>query len=181
MMNDLGLPRGARTVVSTEHLDSLVADLAQQIAEEYSGEDLRLVTILKGGLFFLTDLCRAIPAPLSIDFVSLQPYAQGGGGVVRLTKDLSDDIEGASVILVEDVIDTGLTSNYVLGLLRSHRPKRLEVCALLDKPARRIADVPIAFRGLEMRDEFLVGYGLDLNGRYRNLPFVAALPDEAVF
>jgi len=179
-MSELGLPQGARTVIGCDDLQSLVADLGQRIAEEYAGEDLRLITILKGGLFFLTDLCRAIPAPLSIDFVSLQAYSQGGGGVVRLTKDLSDDIEGASVILVEDIIDTGLTSNYVLGLLRSHRPKRLEVCALLDKPTRRIADVPIAFRGREMPDEFLIGYGLDLNGRYRNLSFIASLPDEAV-
>lgn len=159
----------------------MVQELGSRIAEDFAGEDLRLVTVLKGGLFFLSDLCRAIPIPLSIDFVSLLPYEHGGGGVVRLTKDLSDDIEGASVVLVEDVIDTGLTSNYVLKLLRSHNPKRLEVCALVDKPVRRIADVPITYRGFEVADEFLVGYGLDLHGRYRNLPYLAKLPEESVF
>lgn len=174
------LPAGARVVLSEDELRATVTELGHRIAEDYAGEDLRLITVLKGGLFFITDLCRAIHAPLSIDFVSLQPYARGGGGVVQLTKDLSDDIEGACVLLVEDVIDTGLTSNYVLTLLKSHRPKRLDVCVLLDKPTRRIADVPVTYRGHEMADEFLIGYGLDLNGRYRNLPYVAALPDEAV-
>ena len=174
-------PDTARIVVGEQVLRATVTELGARIAEDYSGEDLRLITVLKGGLFFITDLCRAIPMPLSIDFVSVQPYARGAAGVVRLTKDLSDDIEGASVLLIEDVIDTGLTSNYVLTLLRSHRPKRLDVCALLDKPARRIANVPVTYRGLEMPDEFLIGYGLDLNGLYRNLPYVAALPDEAVF
>lgn len=172
-------PPGARTVYSEESLLETVAELGARIAEDHAGEDLRLITVLKGGIFFVTDLCRAIAAPLSIDFISLQPYAMGGGGVVQLTKDLSDDIEGACVVLVEDVIDTGLTSNYVLTLLRSHRPKSLDVCVLLDKPARRIADVPITYRGFVAPDEFLVGYGLDHNGLYRNLPFVAALPHES--
>jgi len=173
-------PLGSRIVVDQATLQATVSELGRRIAEDYEGEDLRLITVLKGGLFFITDLCRAINAPLSIDFVSLQPYSQGGAGLVRLTKDLSDDIEGACVILVEDVIDTGLTANYVLKHLRSHRPKRLDVCVLLDKPARRIAEVPIGYRGFEMPDEFLIGYGLDLNGRYRNLPYIAALPDDAV-
>lgn len=154
--------------------------LGEQIAHDHAGEDLRLVTVLKGGLIFLSDLCRAIDAPLQIDFLAVQPFAHDQVGLVRLTKDLSEDVRGASVVLVEDVIDTGLTANYVLSLLRARKPARLEVCTLLDKPSRRIADIPIAYRGMEMPPEYLIGYGLDLGGRYRNLPYVAALPDEAV-
>ena len=158
-----------------------VAELGAQITEDFAGEDLRLVTVLKGGLFFLADLCRAIDLPLSDRLHGgLAVRAWVSGATVRVTKDLSDDIAGASVLLVEDVVDTGLTVNYVLSLLRAHGPARLEVCTLLDKPARRIADVPIAYRGFELPDRFLVGYGLDLDGRYRNLPYVAVARDEAV-
>jgi hypoxanthine phosphoribosyltransferase len=157
-----------------------VADLGQQIADDFAGRDLRLITVLKGGLFFLADLCRAIDAPLSLDFLAVSPYEPGQGGVVRMTKDLSDDIDGAYVVLVEDVIDTGLTVNYVLSLLRAHAPATLSVCTLFDKPTRRIADVPIGYRGFTLPDRFLVGYGLDIGGRFRNLPFVATLRDEEV-
>lgn len=137
--------------------------------------------MLKGGLFFLADLCRAIDLPIQIDFMAVSPYSVGAGGTVRVTKDLADDIGGVNVLLVEDVVDTGLTVNYVLSLLRAHGPARLEVCTLLDKAHRRIADVPIAYRGFTLPDNFVIGYGLDLDGRYRNLPYVASLRDEAVF
>jgi hypoxanthine phosphoribosyltransferase len=157
-----------------------VASLGAQISQEFHGQEIRLVTVLKGGLYFLADLCRAVDSPLSVDFLAVLQYSSGVGGVVRVTKDLTDDITDANVILVEDVVDTGLTVNYVLSLLRAHRPARLEVCALLDKPARRIADVPIAYRGFTMPDRFLVGYGLDLDGRYRNLGCIASLRDESV-
>ena len=156
------------------------SELGAQIERDYRGRDLRLVTVLKGGLYFLADLARSIDLPLAMDFLAVSPYSAGMGGVVRLTKDLSDDIEGASVLLVEDVVDTGLTVNYVLSLLRAHGPASLDVCTLLDKPARRIAEVPITYRGFTMPDRFLVGYGLDLDGRYRNLPCIATLRDEAV-
>jgi len=174
-------PLGSRIVAHSDQIADTVVQLGSRIAADHAGEELRLITVLKGGLVFLSDLCRAIPLPLQIDFLAVQPFAQGAGGLVRLTKDLSDDIQGTSVILVEDVIDTGLTANYVLNLLRSRNPARLEVCTLLDKPSRRIADIPVTYRGLEMPGEFLVGYGLDFNGRYRNLPFVASLPDKVVF
>ena len=154
--------------------------MAAEIERDYLGEDLRLVTVLKGGLYFLADLARSIDLPLSMDFMAVSPYSVGRGGVVRVTKDLSDDIGGSSVLLVEDVVDTGLTVNYVLSLLRAHNPARLDVCTLLDKPARRIAEVPITYRGFTMSDRFLVGYGLDLDGRYRNLPYVGSLRDEVV-
>lgn len=169
-----------RILLDAPAIETKVRSLGAEIARDFAGEDLRLVTVLKGGLFFLADLARAIDAPLSIDFLAVSPYTVGVGGVVRVTKDLSDDIDGASVVLVEDVVDTGLTVNYVLSLLRAHNPARIEVCTLLDKPHRRIAEVPITYRGFTMPDRFLVGYGLDLAGRYRNLPCVATLRDEAV-
>jgi hypoxanthine phosphoribosyltransferase len=169
-----------RVMLDAAALRARVSELASEIERDYVGEDLRLVTVLKGGLYFLADLARCIDLPLAMDFMAVSPYSVGRGGVVRVTKDLSDDIGGASVLLVEDVVDTGLTVNYVLSLLRAHSPARLDVCALLDKPARRIAEVPITYRGFTMSDRFLVGYGLDLDGRYRNLPCVASLRDEAV-
>ena len=169
-----------RILLDREALRSRVAELGAQIEQDYRGQDLRLVTVLKGGLYFLADLARCIDLPLTMDFMAVSPYTAGMGGVVRVTKDLSDDIGGASVLLVEDVVDTGLTVNYVLSLLRAHNPSRLEVCTLLDKPARRIAEVPISYRGFTMPDRFLVGYGLDLSGRYRNLSCIATLRDEAV-
>lgn len=169
-----------RVLVTEDEIRARVGELGASLAEDFAGEDLRLITVLKGGLFFLADLCRATPVPLAIDFMAVSPYAVGVGGMVRVTKDLSDDIAGASVVLVEDVVDTGLTVNYVLSLLRAHSPARLEVCTLFDKPARRIADVPIQYRGFTLPDSFVVGYGLDLAGRYRNLPYIATLKDEAV-
>lgn len=169
-----------RVLVSEDEIRLRVGELGAQIAEDFAGEDVRLITVLKGGLFFLADLCRAVPLPVAIDFMAVSPYAVGVGGMVRVTKDLSDDIDGASVVLVEDIVDTGLTVNYVLSLLRAHTPARLEVCSLFDKPARRIADVSIAYRGFTLPDRFVVGYGLDLAGRYRNLRCVASLKDETV-
>jgi len=169
-----------RVLLDAEALRVRVAELGAQIEADYRGRDLRLVTVLKGGLYFLADLARTIDLPLSMDFMAVSPYSAGMGGAVRVTKDLTDDIDGASVLLVEDVVDTGLTVNYVLSLLRAHGPAQLHVCTLLDKPARRIAEVPITYRGFTMPDRFLVGYGLDLDGRYRNLPGIASLRDEAV-
>jgi hypoxanthine phosphoribosyltransferase len=161
-------------------IQARVRELGAQITTDYAGEDVRLVTVLKGGLFFLADLCRAIELPVTLDFMAVSPYVQGVGGAVQVTKDLSDDVAGASVLLVEDVVDTGLTVHYVYSLLRARGAKRVEICSLLDKPARRIPPVPIAYRGFEMPDRFLVGYGLDLDGRYRNLRAVVALSDDAV-
>ncbi len=132
-----------------------------------------------GCAVFLADLCRAVDLTVSLDFMAISPYA-GAGPAVRITKDLDDDIEGKDVLVVEDIIDTGLTLHYLLGVLRSRHPASLRVCTLLDKDVRRIADMPIAFRGFEIPDRFVVGYGLDLGGRFRNLPFVATLKDEVM-
>jgi len=167
-------------LLSEERITLRVLELGKALTQDYQGRDLRLVTVLRGGLFFLADLARAVDVPVQLDFMAVSPYAPGRGGVVRVTKDLDDDITGASVVLVEDVVDTGLTVNYVLSLLRARDPRSLEVCALLDKDVRRIADVPIAHRGFRIPDRFVVGYGLDLRGRYRNLPYVATLSEDAL-
>lgn len=175
------LPSECDSVVLTRAMIARrVAELGAQLTERYAGKDLRLITVLRGGAFFLADLMRAVDAPLRVDFLAVAAYTPGGGSV-RMTKDLDDDISGAHVVLVEDVVDTGLTVNYVLSFLRSHNPAGLEVCTLLDKPARRIAQVPISMTGFEMPDRFLVGYGLDLRGRLRNLPYIAAVRDEVIF
>lgn len=181
-LSDIGEPTAPGPIVLHERqIQTVVAEMGGAIADRFAGQDLRLITVLKGGLFFTADLCRAIECPLALDFLAVAPYTQGVGGVVRLTKDLSDDIEDATVILVEDVVDTGLTINYVLSLLKARNPRSLCVASLLDKPARRIADIPIEFRGFEMPDRFLVGYGLDIAGRYRNCRDIHALPDELAF
>lgn len=170
-----------RTVLGPDVIRERVARLGEQLTADFGEEPIRLVTVLRGGLFFLADLCRAIDADVEIDFLAVAPYVPGQGGAVRVTKDLSDDIRDAVVVLVEDVVDTGLTVNYVRSFLAAHEPQRLLVCALIDKPGRRIAQVPIDYRGFELSDEFLVGYGLDLGGRYRNLPMVAAVRPEIVY
>lgn len=169
-----------RLVLDAETISARVRELGQRLTHDFAGEDLRLVTVLRGGLFFLADLCRSIDLPLTIDFLAVSAYQPGVGGAVRVTKDLSDSIGGSSVVLVEDVVDTGLTVNYVRSFLQQHDPARLEVCTLLDKPGRRLVPVGIGYTGFEMSDDFLVGYGLDLGGRYRNLPYIARLREEAV-
>jgi len=168
----------SRVIVSELQIEDRVRALGATLSNDFAGEDLRLVTVLKGGLFFLSDLCRTITTDVRLDFMAVAPYAPGHPGFVRVTKDLDDDLADSSVILVEDVVDTGLTVNYVLSLLAARRPRRLEVCTLLNKPARRIAEIDIAYSGFEMTDDFLVGYGLDVNGLYRNLPYVAAVRPE---
>jgi len=173
-------PECERVVLAQETIARRVRELGAEITERHAGSSVRLVTVLKGGLFFLADLCRSIELDVTLDFLAVSPYVHGKGGAVRVTKDLDDDVEDQAVILVEDVVDTGLTVNYVLSSLRARGPASLEICTLLDKPHRRIAEVPIAYTGFSMSDRFLVGYGLDLNGRYRNLEFVAELRPEVV-
>lgn len=167
-------------VVTAEQIATRAYELGEEIARDHAGKDLRLITILRGGAIFLADLCRAVDMPLHLDFMSVSSYYGGSPGTVRITKDLDDPIEGAHVIVVEDIIDTGLTLNYVLRNLRMRGPASLEVCTMLDKDVRRIVELPIAYRGFRIPDRFVVGYGLDHKGLYRNLPYVAELRDEAL-
>jgi hypoxanthine phosphoribosyltransferase len=166
---------------SEDAIRERVAELGRRITQDYAGRDLVLITVLRGGVFFLADLCRRIELPLRLDFMAISSYShEAHTGAVRITKDLDEDLAGASVLVVEDIIDTGMTLNYLLGVLRSRGPASVEVAVLLDRDVRRIVDLPIAYRGFHMPDRFAIGYGLDLDGRYRNLRYVASLPDEAM-
>jgi hypoxanthine phosphoribosyltransferase len=175
-------PRLADGVLHTEaEIQARVAELGSRITADYAGKDLVLVTVLRGGVFFLADLCRHIELPLRIDFMAISSYMHAAHtGAVRITKDLDEDLEGASVLVVEDIIDTGMTLNYLLGVLRSRGPASVEVAVLLDRDVRRIVDLPIAYRGFHMPDRFVVGYGLDLHGFDRNLRYIATLPDAVM-
>ncbi|MDO8848431.1 MAG: hypoxanthine phosphoribosyltransferase [Coriobacteriia bacterium] len=167
-----------RILLTPEEIAEKVALLGAQITADYQGRDLVLITVLKGGLIFLADLCRRIDLPHTVDFMAVSSYGPGAAGSVRITKDLDDTIEGRDVLMVEDIIDTGLTLNYLLRVMRARKPASLAVCTLLDKDVRRIMDLPIEYRGFAIPDRFVVGYGLDLEGVWRNLPYVATLHDE---
>jgi hypoxanthine phosphoribosyltransferase len=165
-------------VLQPEEISRRVAELGAQITADYAGRSPLLVGVLKGSVLFLADLVRAIDLPVSVDFMAISSYGPGGrSGVVRILKDLSVSIENEDVILVEDIIDTGLTVTYLLANLRSRQPRSLEVCALLDKSVRRIIEVPLKYKGFDIPDEFVIGYGLDYQGRYRNLRGIIGVRD----
>lgn len=172
----------AAVLFSEEQIQSRVAELGRAIARDYAGRSPVLVTMLKGAVVFLADLFRAIDLPVRVDFMSISSYgadSEATGGVVRILKDLDQDIGGEEVIVVEDIIDTGLTISYLLATLRARHPASLQVCALLDKTVRRILPVEIKYRGFECPDRFVIGYGLDHGERYRNLPLILAVDDQA--
>ena len=165
-------------LLSEEAIATRTAQLGAQIAADYAGRPLTLVSVLKGSLPFMADLMRQIPLPLRIDLMEVSSYggtATESSGLVRIIKDLSAIISGEDVLLVEDIIDTGLTLNYLLRYLRGKNPRSLRICALLDKPARRLVEIPIDYIGFEIPDQFVVGYGLDYGELYRNLRHVAVL------
>ena len=160
-----------------EQIEERVADLAAQITHDFAGESLLLVGVLKGAAVFLSDLARAIELDTSFDFISVASYKDtSSSGEVRLQKDLDDSIEGRNVLLVEDILDTGLTLNYIHGLLLARKPSALKVIALLDKPSRRIKPFKADYVGFEVANQFVVGYGMDHAERYRNLPDIRFLP-----
>ena len=164
-------------LVSAEQLRERVAQLGAQITRDYGGHPLLLVGVLKGALFFLSDLMRLIELPVEVDFMAVASYgsATDSSGVVRILKDLDASIEGRDVLIVEDIVDSGLTLQYLLRNLGARNPRSLAVCALLVKPERRKVDLPTRYVGFEIPDTFVVGYGLDHDERFRNLPYVAAL------
>ncbi len=167
-------------LISHEQIQARVTELGRQLAADYDGRFPVLVSVLKGSIVFLADLVRSMPVPLSIDLMELSSYGASteSSGQVRILKDLSGPIEGRDVIVVEDIIDTGLTLNYLLRYLRGKNPRSLKICALLDKPARRLVEIDIAYRGFSIPDQFVVGYGLDYREYYRNLGFVGVLRPE---
>jgi hypoxanthine phosphoribosyltransferase len=169
----------AEILISSEVIAAKVKELGGLVADTYQGKDLLLVSVLKGAVVFLTDLMRAIPMPLAIDFLAISSYGgKGAAGAVRIFKDLEQDITGRHVLVVEDIVDTGLTLSYLLRTLQAREPASLRVCTLLDRSVRRIVDLPMAFRGFDIPDQFVVGYGLDHQQRYRNLPFIGVLKPE---
>jgi len=170
----------AEVLLDAETIKRKVHELGARIADDYEGRDLVLVSILKGALPFLADLMREIPIYCSLDFLEVSSYGAGttSTGVVRILKDLAKPIEGRNVLVVEDILDTGHTLSYVIEHLRGQHPSTLGLCALLDKPARRVMPITVDYRGFEIPDKFVVGYGLDFAERYRNLPFIGVLKPE---
>ncbi len=167
-------------LVPAEDLERRVRELGEEISRDYADKDLLLIGVLKGAVFFLSDLMRALEVPVEVDFMAVASYgsATKSSGVVRILKDLDAVIEGRDVLIVEDIVDSGLTLQYLLRNLRGRNPRTLEVCALLIKPERRKVDFETRYVGFEIPNRFAIGYGLDYNEHYRNLPYVAALNDS---
>ncbi len=167
-------------LIEEKEIRARVSELAAQLSEDYRDRDPLLVCVLKGAVFFMADLVREITISCELDFMAVSSYgsATDSSGVVRILKDLDANIEGRNVIIVEDIIDTGLTISYLMKNLRARNPASVEVCTLLTKPTRRKADVNCRYVGFEVPDQFVIGYGLDYREDYRNLRFIAALPEE---
>ncbi len=169
-----------RVLITAAQIQRKVRELGAQISKDYAGKAPLLVGVLRGVACFMADLMRHISLPLSVDFMAVSSYEGDQSGAVRILKDLDEKIEGRHVLVVEDIVDTGMTLNHLLGLLSARKPASLKVCALLDKRVRRLVDVPIDYVGFEVPDEFVVGYGLDYRQTYRNLPFIATLKADFV-
>jgi len=167
-------------LLTEEQIRTRVSEIAARITADYEGKDPVLVCVLKGAVFFMADLVREIRVPCEMDFMAVSSYGSSSdsSGVVRILKDLDAQVEGRHVIIVEDIIDTGLTLSYLMKNLKARNPADVQVCALLTKPARRKVDNPCRYVGFEVPNKFVVGYGLDYEERYRNLRFIAALPEE---
>jgi hypoxanthine phosphoribosyltransferase len=172
---------GIERIIAPDELASRVADLGASVARDYAGLQPVFVTVLKGATLFLADLLRSCAIDCEVDFMSISSYGSGtsSSGVVRIEKDLSQSVEGRHVVVVEDIVDTGLTLHYLLRVLRAREPASLEVCTLLDKDVRRIVELPIRYRGFSIPDGFVIGYGLDFAGLYRNTDAIWRVDDVA--
>ena len=170
------------TLIDRDRLQRRVAELGEEVSADYAGRDLLLVGVLKGAVFFMADLMRHLTIPCEIDFMAISSYgaATNSSGVVRILKDLDINIAGRDVLVVEDIIDSGLTLSYLMRNLEAREPASLEICALLTKPERREIDVPVRYVGFEIPNRFVIGYGLDFAERYRNLPYVGVLDPNLI-
>jgi len=171
-------PPGVERVLFTEEqIQTRIREVGEEISRAYDGREVKLIAVLKGSVFFLTALARAITIPVKLDFLGISSFsgARPAPGVVRISKDLDDTIEGEDVLLVEDIVDTGLTVRYLLQTLAGRQPNSLAVCTFLDRTPRRLVQIPVRFRCFEIPDRFVVGFGLDYNQLYRNLPYVAVM------
>ncbi len=182
-MTQAELERGVDEILIDEaRLQARIAELGEELSADYAGRDILLIGILKGAVFFMADLMRRLRVPCEIDFMAISSYGAGtdSSGVVRILKDLDINIEDRHVLVVEDIIDSGLTLSYLVRNLESRMPASLEVCALLTKPARREIDVGVRYVGFEIPNRFVIGYGLDFAERYRNLPYVGVLNERLI-
>lgn len=170
-----------KVLLSTEDLNKRIQELGQQISTDYDGKEILMIGVLRGAVIFMADLARAIKVPVTLDFMSVSSYGVSttSSGVVRILKDLDQDVEGKHLLVVEDIIDSGLTLNYLLKNLKSRKPASARICTLLSKPDRRQVNVTIDYNGFTIPDEFVVGYGLDYAEKYRNLPYIGILKPEA--
>lgn len=168
-----------RVLVSEEEVDKRIKEVGEQISKDYEGQDVHVICVLKGGVFFMCELAKRISVPLSMDFMSVSSYGneKQSSGVVKIVKDLDEALEDKNVIIVEDIIDSGRTLSYLVEILKKRNPKSLKICTLLDKPERRVTDVKVDYVGFNIPDEFVVGYGLDYAQKYRNLPFIGVVEE----
>ena len=160
--------------LSEEEVDKKIQEIGEKISKDYAGKSIHLICVLKGGSFFMCELAKRITVPVSIDFMSVSSYGAGteSSGVIKIVKDLDEPLEGKDVIIVEDIIDSGRTLSHLMELLESRKPNSLKLCTLLDKPDRRVVDVKVDYTCFSIPDEFVVGYGLDYDQKYRNLPYI---------
>ena len=175
------MPGGLRVFLSEQQIQQRIAEMGREISRDYPQGPLYMIAILKGAFIFLADLARAVETPTRIEFMGISSYGKGktSSGEVKVTKDLDISLEGVDVLIVEDIVDSGITLNYLTQLLRQRRPRTLEICALLDKPERRQRPIPVKYVGFRIPDEFVVGYGLDYGEKYRNLADVCILEPDA--
>ena len=166
-----------RVLLSEEEVDARIQEVADMINKDYDGKDVHMICVLKGGVFFMCELAKRITIPVSLDFMSVSSY--GGdtksSGVVKIVKDLDEPLAGKHVLVVEDIVDSGRTLSYLLEMLKDRGPEDVKLCTLLDKPERRVVDVKVDYTGFQIPDEFVVGYGLDYDQRYRNLPYIGVV------
>ena len=166
-----------RVLLTEKEVNARIQALGEEISRDYAGKSVHLVCVLKGGSFFMCELAKRITVPVSIDFMSVSSYGKDtkSSGVVKIIKDLDESLKDKEVIIVEDIIDSGRTLSYLMELLSKRGPKSLSLCTLLDKPSRRVVDVEVNYTGFDIPDEFVVGYGLDYNQKYRNLPYIGVV------
>lgn len=170
-----------RVLLTEDEVDARIKQIGDEISRDYAGRQVHLVCVLKGGSFFMCELAKRITVPVSLDFMSVSSYGGNtkSSGVVKIIKDLDESLHDKDVIVVEDIVDSGRTLSYLLELLGQRGPRSMKLCTLLDKPDRRTVDVDVAYKGFEIPDEFVVGYGLDYDQRYRNLPYIGVIEFDA--
>ena len=169
-----------KVLISEEELQERIRELAAQISKDYEGKQITMICILKGGVMFMTDLAKHITVPMSMDFMAVSSYGDEfkSTGVVKIVKDLDEPIAGKDVLIIEDIIDTGRTLHYLVKILNERKPNSLKLCTLLDKPEQRVAETPVEYVGYTIPDKFVVGYGLDYQQLYRNIPYIGYVPAE---